>query len=261
MSLLATEAIVLHAADYLESSRILRLATREAGVQSVIARGARRPRNRFGSALDLFAGGVAHIYVKAGRELNTLSSFEVSEGRPALGRELGRFTAAALLAELSLLFVRDDSNPALYDAVVAGFDRMAQAEPGATREVALAASWQLVRELGFAPSLDQCSLCHAEMDAAAEVHFSHRAGGAVCQRCAPAANRSKRAHPAAGRALPAPARARLRGWLAGEPSIRLSDVESRAHARLLREFLDEHLADGRPLRAFDVWATGGWETR
>ena len=41
MSLLVTDAIVLHSADYLESSRIFRLATREAGVQSVLARGAR----------------------------------------------------------------------------------------------------------------------------------------------------------------------------------------------------------------------------
>ena len=36
MSLVSTEAIVLHAFDYLESSRVLRLATRDAGVRSAI---------------------------------------------------------------------------------------------------------------------------------------------------------------------------------------------------------------------------------
>ncbi|MFN7531060.1 MAG: DNA repair protein RecO, partial [Gemmatimonas sp.] len=61
MSLLQTDAIVLHVADYLESSRILRLVTREAGVQSVVARGARSSRKRFGSAVDLFAEGQAQI--------------------------------------------------------------------------------------------------------------------------------------------------------------------------------------------------------
>jgi recombinational DNA repair protein (RecF pathway) len=35
MSLITTDAIVLHAVPYLESSRILRLATREAGVWAV----------------------------------------------------------------------------------------------------------------------------------------------------------------------------------------------------------------------------------
>ena len=61
--LLATEAVVLHAFPYLESSRILRLATRDAGVVSALARGARRPKNRFG-ALDLFTGGTAQLSVR-----------------------------------------------------------------------------------------------------------------------------------------------------------------------------------------------------
>ena len=34
-----TDALVLHLFDYLESSRIVRVATRELGVQSVLARG------------------------------------------------------------------------------------------------------------------------------------------------------------------------------------------------------------------------------
>ena len=55
MSTLVTEAIVLHAFDYLETSRIIRLMTREAGVQSVLARGARNSRKRFGNAGDLFS--------------------------------------------------------------------------------------------------------------------------------------------------------------------------------------------------------------
>ena len=61
MSLLVTDAIVLHSFDYLESSRIYRLATREAGLQSVLARGARNSRVRFGRAMGLFSTGVAHI--------------------------------------------------------------------------------------------------------------------------------------------------------------------------------------------------------
>jgi hypothetical protein len=41
--------------------------------------------------------------------------------------------------------------------------------------------------------------------------------------------------------------------------VTLVDVaEARAHQRLLREFLTEHLADGRPLRAFDAWAQEQW---
>src|SRR5205085_1102119 len=83
-SLVVTEATVLHVFDYLESSRIFRLVTREAGVRSVLARGARRSTRRFGSALDLFAQGTAQLHVKPGRDLDTLGGFDVERARPAL---------------------------------------------------------------------------------------------------------------------------------------------------------------------------------
>src|SRR3981081_4945431 len=95
MSLTVTEAIVLHAFDYLESSRIIRLLTREGGVQSVLARGARKSRGRYGSALDLFAEGTAQIYVKPNRELHNLSSFEVARSRRELPHDIGRLPACA----------------------------------------------------------------------------------------------------------------------------------------------------------------------
>jgi len=82
MTLVVTEAIVLHAFDYLESSRILRLVTRDAGVRSVLARGAKRSRKRFGAALDLYAEGTAELQMKTGRDLDTLSGFDVVRARP-----------------------------------------------------------------------------------------------------------------------------------------------------------------------------------
>src|SRR5919109_594556 len=94
MTLLVTEAIVLHVFDYLESSRIFRLVTREAGVRSALARGARRSTRRFGSALDLFAQGTAQLHIKPGRDLDTLGAFDVERARPELAADLARFTGA-----------------------------------------------------------------------------------------------------------------------------------------------------------------------
>jgi DNA repair protein RecO (recombination protein O) len=116
MALLATDAIVLHAFDYLESSRILRLVTREAGVRSVLAKGARRSSRRFGSALDLFAQGSAQLYAKPGRDLDTLGGFDVTTAREGIAADLGRFAGASAVAELTLRFGRDAADPALFDA-------------------------------------------------------------------------------------------------------------------------------------------------
>src|SRR5215204_4039285 len=104
MPLLVSEAIVLHAFDYLESSRIVRLVTRDAGMRSAIAKGARKSHRRFGGGLDLFAQGSAVLHTKPGRDLDILGSFEDVRPRGALGEELERFNGAGAIAEIALMF-------------------------------------------------------------------------------------------------------------------------------------------------------------
>src|SRR5688572_1752229 len=107
MTLVSTDAIVLHVQDYLESSRIVRLATREHGVQGVLARGARRPRSNIGSSLDLFAIGVAQFTLKPARELSNLSRFDVTRSRMGIAADLDRFAGASALAEFAARFAQD----------------------------------------------------------------------------------------------------------------------------------------------------------
>ncbi|MBA3672309.1 MAG: DNA repair protein RecO [Gemmatimonadaceae bacterium] len=250
MALLATDAIVLHAFDYLESSRIFRLVTRDGGVRSVLAKGSRRSSRRFGTGLDLFAQGTAQLYARPGRDLDTLGGFDIVHARPAIGEDLGRFAGASALAELVLRFGRDAADVALFDAVDVALDSLAGAPADATIAATLTGAWRIVHELGFAPALDRCGECHAPLDAESTVMFSHRAGGALCARCGRLAP--------TGRVLPNDARDVLRRLLAGDASIPLTDVAGRAHQRLLREFLAEHLTDGRPLRALQLWEDQRW---
>lgn len=251
MALVATDAVVLHAQLYSESSRILRLATRAQGVISVMAKGARKSQRRFGSAVDLFAEGEASYYTKSGRDLQTLAGFEVTRARVALGRDLDRFTTAAVLAELALRFGRDEPDPAWYAALVAALDAVETVPAVLAREAGLAGAWAVVGALGFSPSLDACARCGRALDGDAAVRFSQPLGGALCDPCARLGGTT--------RTLPAGARASLRVWLGGDPHaiagevVPMEDGTVRAHQRLLREFLREHLTDGRPLRAFESW--------
>jgi DNA repair protein RecO (recombination protein O) len=244
---LATDALVLHALDYRETSRIVRLVTREAGVVSAVARGAKRPKSRFGAALDLFASGAAQLVMNPTRDLHTLHAFDAAHARPGLAGSLDRFAAASAIAELCLRFGRESETGALYDAAVTALDDVASATGEEVTSVGLAGAWRLVGEFGFAPSLDSCALCHSSIPDAADVTFHHRAGGALCSACA----RNSRG----GRKLPAAARETLATWARGE-SATVARSEARSHLRLLREFLEEHLADGKHLRAFQ-----GWESR
>ena len=247
---LRTDAVVLHAFNYLETSRIFRLATREAGVQSVLARGARRSKARFGSALDLFASGTAEIYTKPGRELHTLASFDVQRSRERLAGALERFTAASAIAELAMRFGTGESHAELYDALIATLDAIGERPAAESIDAALGGAWHLLSHMGFAPALDDCASCHSPVAPEGIASFSHPAGGVLCRRCAALAGSSRQ--------LPPDARESLRSWISGAHAVLADELSRRAHQRLLREFVSEHLADGRPLRAYDVWERSAW---
>lgn len=248
MTLISTDAIVLHMQDYLESSRIVRLATREHGVQSVLARGMRRPRSRFGSSLDLFASGVAQFTLKPGRELSNLSGFDVTRSRMALAGDLDHFAGASALVELALRFAHADPHDDAFDVLGRSLDEIAEAPAGRSTDHSLAAAWRYVLALGFGPTLDRCCHCGSDIPLDRPAPFSHHGGGVVCGNCTRQVS--------AGRDLPADARAAVSAWLTHQPGPSLSDLAQRAHLRLLREFLQHHMSDGRALRALD-----GWEAR
>lgn len=248
MPLVSTDAVVLHAFDYLESSRIIRLATRDAGLQSVLARGARSSRRRFGLGLDLFASGVAQIQTRNGRDLQQLEAFDLANARDALARDLERFSAASALAELAMRFADGDEPGDLYATLIGALDSVAAAPSDRARDIGLAAAWRLVAVLGFAPALGRCCSCHAALGDEEVVTFVQSAGGAACRSCT--------THLPRGRTVPPEARAALQRWIAGNAYPVEDSAMRRAHLRLLREFLEQHLNDGRPLRAFESWERG-----
>ena len=248
MPLIVSEAIVLHAFDYLESSRIVRLITKDAGLRSALAKGARKSRRRFGSGLDLFGQGTAFLHSRPGRDLDTISAFEDVRARSELGADLERFTGAEAIAEIALSLGRDGADAPLFDAIAAALDGLVLTSGDDARAATLAGAWRIVAALGFGPSLDECAECGSPLDPKDAALFSHSAGGVLCKRCASLS--------AGGRKLPTTARAAISTWLAGGTAERLDESEARAHQRLLREFLTHHLHDGRSLRAFDLWQRG-----
>src|SRR4051794_24774548 len=156
MALVITPAIVLAALRYSESSKIVRLATRDVGVQSAIAKGALRPKSRFGAALQLLSDGQAHLYMKDNRELHTLSAFDLFRVPVALAGDLDRYAAASALAEIMLRFAPPDAHPASFDLLSAALRELETVSRAAVGPLGLRSIWHLVSVLGFAPSLDAC---------------------------------------------------------------------------------------------------------
>lgn len=211
---------------------------------SVVARGARNSKRRFGSAVGLFAIGQAHVDMRPTRDLHTLQSFEVVHAQQGLGADLSRFSGAAALAECALRLVHDEASPDVFEGILEAYTALERCEPHTATSVTLGALWRLVRNVGFAPSLDSCAECHTPVPSDDDATFSHVAGGILCTRCA---YRSP-----GGRRLPASARRAISGWLNYEYA-ELNHLDSRAHQRLFREFLGQHMSENRRPTAYLSW--------
>jgi DNA repair protein RecO (recombination protein O) len=248
VSLVETPAVILQVIAYGDTSKILKLLTRDLGLVSAIAKGARRARARTGPRLDLFATGHASLSVRPQRELQTLTAFELTAPHGALAGDVPRFAAAAALCELALRCAPPEPHPDVFDTVAGGLDALASTDAADVGATALAACWSLVAALGFAPALDRCAACGTPVHGA--LAFSAGQGGALCALHR-AGVRTAQLAPEDAQALAALVEGRL-------PADSLSPRHEAAHRRLLAGFVRQHLTDQRPLPALAFWDAEAW---
>ena len=260
MAPVLTPAIVLRTYRYSETSKIVRLATRDLGVQSGIAKGALRPKSRFGAGLELLSEGVAEIYYRDARELQTVSAFEVTDLHRGLARDLSRFSGATALAQVILKMAPPSAVPAAYDALAYGIAALEWAEPNRADAVAVRWLWLLLGALGFEPSLTTCVKDGAPVapNGTGAVAFSAAEGGVLCARCAPTSPPPS-GSPSGPARLPTGA---YRDLLAlTDPGAELPELDAAhaaAHRRLVARFARHHMDEGGPVAGLDFWERQAW---
>lgn len=243
MPLVTVDAVVLQAFPYSETSKILRLLTAPHGVQSVIAKGARRAKSRYGGVLEPFTDGSASFYLKENRDLHTLREFELQRPRQRLGRDLIRFGAASLIAEIVLRTASDQESSDIFHAVRSALDDLQAVPADQLEPVALAHTWTLITVLGFGPAVEHCVHCGGALPDHGDLYFDYGAGGSLCGECGGGSG--------AGRILPLRARQDLAALCGG----RVMEMEkTAAHWQLLARFLAYHLVDTGSLRSLDFLA-------
>jgi DNA repair protein RecO (recombination protein O) len=250
MAQLDTPAIVLSSIRYSETSKIVRLATREHGVQSAIAKGALRPRSRFGAALQSLSEGQARLLMKDHRELHVLASFDLLRLHVGLAGNLERYATASALAEVMLRFAPADRHPESYDLLREALTRLELTPSAELQSLGFRVLWQMVSVLGFAPALYACVRDGTELPAEGGLAFSTREGGALCPACAAGHGATQ---------LPAEARADLGSLMDSEAALpRLDPRHAESHRRLLARYIRYHLGEGAELPALDFWFRRPW---
>ncbi len=221
---------MLRSIRYGEADRILHLYSKSRGRLGAIAKGARKPKSRFGGRLEPFFR--LDLVLHEGRgDLMTVTNVATVDGYPRL-RSSGPALSAGARACDAVLRLLDsaEANPPAYNLLcryLALLDDPAQPR-AASLETALSFRLKLAMVAGFAPELASCAGCG---EAEHLTGFSGAAGGVVCGSCeAGSFSLSEEAHRFMAEALAQP--------LAASPeadSLALRQVE-----RAVGETLEHH---------------------
>jgi len=191
--IIRSEGIVLKRRDFGETSRIAVVYTRAAGKVQLLAKGARRPKNKFGAALEPLCQGEYVFYWRETKELFTVAEATVT----APARHVHE-TPAALPYGLAMAEATDklsgegDADSSLFELLAAA---IAALDAGGAPALLLAQFFvNLATQLGLKPDLAECALCGRARPRGGV--FVLREGAVVCAECAPAANDGVRLAPA-----------------------------------------------------------------
>ena len=175
-------AIVIRTVEFSETSLVVTLFTREFGKIGALAKGARRLKGPFESALDLLCLCRVVFLHKSSEALDLLTEAKLLRRFRPAGHELSGLYAGYYVAELlGELTDEDDPHPELFDLADETLAALAAGESAAT----WVARFELgaLRLLGHTPSLDTCVECGVAVPPAGRVAFGLLDGGVLCNRC------------------------------------------------------------------------------
>lgn len=181
MALYNAEAIVIRVREFNDADKIAVLLTREEGKIQAVARGARRPRNRYAAATQIFTQFQASLF--HGRSLDTLSQVEIVESFRPLREDLVRMAYATYCCELMDEMLKErQRQESAYLLLLTTLHLLSvlEYEP---EPILRAYELKLLAILGFRPSLEECVACGNPIGAGPQVRFAPALGGVLCPTC------------------------------------------------------------------------------
>ena len=177
-----TTAIVLRTVEFSETSLVVTLFTREFGKIGALAKGGRRLKGPFESALDVLALCRIVFLHKSSEALDLLTEAKlVRRFRPA-GHDLSGLYAGYYVAELlGELTDECDPHPELFDLADETLEALAAGEAVSRRLFRFELG--ALRLLGHVPSLDRCVGCGTPVALTGRVAFGVLDGGVLCSNC------------------------------------------------------------------------------
>ena len=182
-NIVETRAIVLRTMRMGETSRLVTFYSEDYGKLKVTAKGARKPKSKFGAALDLMTEVQAICYVKETRDLQTLTECTLLKPAPDLSHSLERLSFGSAACELiDRLTIEGEANLRLYQCLAGVLTGLAEVDQDQVESLFWYYQLRVAETLGYRPELRQCISCQSEL-IGPWLWFSAALGGGLCAAC------------------------------------------------------------------------------
>lgn len=241
-----TEGLVLRSFRMSESSKVVVLYTHDFGKVRVVAKGARRPKSKFGASLESITWGRYVYYQRHNRELQTLSEGDIVYPFELVKKHNGRLAAGSVVCELLDHMTEDEErNPMLFRLALDTLQWIGHIETMALDMPVWYFQLKAAGELGYRPHLGGCVQCGNLLDGV-NLGFSPVLGGGLCTQ-----------HAGQGMAISKNVVEFLAQLQVSRPDKMpiesINSVNQVEVTRLLRSFLDYHMSSQYRPKAFDFF--------
>ena len=176
-----SDAIVLHTYNLTESSKIVILLTPIRGKVRAVAKGVRRTKSKFGSALEPITHIEAQVSFKDGRDLQNLSQAVTCESFAPIRADLSRLGLASMMCELTEHFVQENEESSRpFVLLLLSLQTLARMSKN-YGSLLISFYLRLLDVSGLLPDLAECANCKQEIRSHAYFHMGM--SGMLCSKC------------------------------------------------------------------------------
>lgn len=185
MKIVKEEGIIIGEQNYSESSKILKIFTKDLGIISVISKGARKPKSPLHAGSNKLIYGIFDISYKE-NALSTLVSIDIKDNFKNIVadfKDLAKKMYAFTIIDLSKQIlpqeeIDEDEQKEIYDIILASLKKI---DEGINPKILLdIVMLKYLYFLGVLPNLDSCSFCGTVHDI---VTMDAKSFGFVCKEC------------------------------------------------------------------------------
>ncbi len=185
-TIIKTEAVVLKSIDFKETSKIVTFYTRQFGKITGIVKGARQPKNKYGSSLQPMSYVSLIFYKKDGRDIQTVSNCDLMKQFRYLYEDIDKMAIGMSMIEIVMIVIHGhERNIPFFNVLVNSLNALNHATHNPIN-LLYYFEIQLAKEFGFQLSFDHCVSCNKKLTTIKDeqtFRFRIKQGGLVCLRC------------------------------------------------------------------------------